>query len=286
MSEGSWLPTSWKELRPQIVWGVLILGFGLEFCAAIVSGSYGHALLALVGLGGMSAMLIHGEQFKQHLLKINSNWIYLSFAIFLVLVALLPFFEEKRWPFSAWFAATIIHDPPTAEDIVKEIAPIRTELENEKQRGATLQSQLTAATASQDSKNSPVLGLNDAKRWKLSKVIHDSSRIRPGSFSCDSYVAVNEENSAKNSWSEFEPILIQAGWAVWGGETKAAYPNGIDISVGGNDQDVVNCANHLSEILRSLRIDNVTLNTNQTTKKLSECHNRCIDITVGNFAVH
>jgi hypothetical protein len=48
--------------------------------------------------------------------------------VLLLAIILSPFIEEKRWPMSAWFQTpTVIHDPPTAEDIEKAIAPTRAE---------------------------------------------------------------------------------------------------------------------------------------------------------------
>jgi hypothetical protein len=107
MSEGSWLPKTWQEALPQIIWGVLILGFGLEFCVSVLDGNYGRALLAAVGLGGMTALLIHGEQLKKQLLDVNPNLIFVSISLFLLVIILSPFIEEKRWPLSAWFALPV-----------------------------------------------------------------------------------------------------------------------------------------------------------------------------------
>jgi hypothetical protein len=88
----------------------------------------------------------------------------------------------------------IVHDPPTTEDVDKATAPIRAELETEKQRVdnaqsqqratdqtqiSNFQSQLAAAnktvddltkelnsTHTQLGPRSPILGLDDARRWK------------------------------------------------------------------------------------------------------------------------
>src|SRR5208282_6234636 len=105
MSEGSWLPKTWTEALPQVFWGVLILGFGPEFCVSILDANYGRALLAIVGLVALLAMLIHQEQLKQRLMTVNPNWIAGAFVLFLATIILSPFVEEKRWPFSAWFHA-------------------------------------------------------------------------------------------------------------------------------------------------------------------------------------
>lgn len=133
VSEGSWLPKNWQEARPQIIWGVLVLGCGLELIISILDANFGRAFFALIGLLGFPAMLIHGEQIKQRLLTINPNWLVAAFALFLAGIILSPFVEEKRWPLSAWFPASgttvVTHDAPTAEDIAKATAPVQAKLD-------------------------------------------------------------------------------------------------------------------------------------------------------------
>lgn len=90
MSEGSWLPTTWKEARPQIVWGVLVLGFGLEFTVSILDEKFGRALVAALGVVGPTAMLIHGDELKKRLLSVNPNWIIATFALLLAAVIMSP----------------------------------------------------------------------------------------------------------------------------------------------------------------------------------------------------
>jgi hypothetical protein len=133
MSEGSWLPKTWGEAVPQVFWGVLILGFGLELCISILDANYGRALAALVGLLTVLAMLIHQDDIRQRLLKINPNWIAASFTLFLAALILFPFVEEKLWPLSAWFQSSapsgVVHDPPKAEDIAKATSAIQDKLD-------------------------------------------------------------------------------------------------------------------------------------------------------------
>jgi hypothetical protein len=156
VSEGSWVPKNWKEARSAIVWGVLILGFGLEFCVSLLDANFGRALLALVGLGGLAAMVIHGEELRQRLLKVSPNLVFVSFALFLGVVILSPFIEEKRWPFSAWFPSTATIQPspqPTTEEITKATAPLEAEIANLKQQLAGTQ---TAIAPQQSSPQHPL----------------------------------------------------------------------------------------------------------------------------------
>ena len=176
MSEGSWLPKTWGEAVPQVIWGVLILGFGLEFCVSLLNTDYGRALLALVGLGGLLFMLIHAEQLKRQLLALNPNWIFVAFALFLAVIVLSPFVEEKRWPFSAWF---VVSPPATAAEIAKATAPIVAERNAETQRADkaekerdTALAQLAAMTKERDEQKQMIAALQ-AKNNS-----HDSAQIR------------------------------------------------------------------------------------------------------------
>jgi hypothetical protein len=164
MSEGSWLPKTWGEAIPQVFWGVLILGFGLEFCVSILDANYGRALAALVGLLAVLAVLIHQEQLRQRLLNINPNWIAAAFTLFLAAIILSPFVEAKRWPLSAWFQSriAIIHDPPSAEDIAKATAPIQADLS-----AATEKLKRMTAPASED----------DIAKAKASQAAEDQQKL-------------------------------------------------------------------------------------------------------------
>jgi len=160
MAEGSWLPSTWKEARPQIVWGVLILGFGLEFVTRIIAGDYGRALLAGLGLGGLTALLIHGEQLKQKILSINPNWIFLSFALFLGVLITQPFIEEKKWPLSAWFQGNPTTISPTSSaDIEAAVAPVRAERDKAIQERDAARAQLAAMTKERDAQTQTIAAL-------------------------------------------------------------------------------------------------------------------------------
>ena len=143
MSESSWLPKTWEEALPQVFWGVLILGFGLEFCVSILDANYGRSLLAVVGLVALLAMLIHQEQLRQRLLTVSPNWIAAAFVLFLLSIILSPFVEEKRWPLSAWFPSR-----PSVGDLSEATAPIIAERDAEKRRADTAERERDAARAS------------------------------------------------------------------------------------------------------------------------------------------
>jgi hypothetical protein len=123
VSEGP-LPRTWKEAVPYVVWGVLVLGFGLELVAAFVRGEWTHAIVSFAGLVALMSAALHWQQIKSWATGLNPNWVLASLSLVLAGSILSPFVEERRWPFSAVF-----HDPPTAEQIAAAIAPIQKQLD-------------------------------------------------------------------------------------------------------------------------------------------------------------
>jgi len=134
MSEGSWKPKTWEEWLAATIWGVLILGFGLEFCAYLVKGDYGHTLVAAFFLCVVSAMLLHGKEARSWALSISPNWVYVAVLVALQILLFLPFIEQREWPFSAWFPI-VIHDQTispglTGEQVKRQIADLQRNLTN------------------------------------------------------------------------------------------------------------------------------------------------------------
>jgi hypothetical protein len=123
VSEGGPLPKTWREAIPYVVWVVLVLGFGLEFVAALVHGEWVRAGVSFAGLVGLMAAALHGNQIRSWIARTNPNWLYPGLLVLLLGIILSPFIEEKRWPLSAWFQTSgppiVIHDPPTQEQIDK-----------------------------------------------------------------------------------------------------------------------------------------------------------------------
>jgi TolA-binding protein len=132
VSEGP-LPRTWKEAVPYVVWGVLVLGFGLELVAAFVRGEWTHAIVSFAGLVALMSAALHWQQIKSWATGLNPNWVVASLSLVLAGLILSPFVEERRWPFS-----TAFHDPPTADDLARATAPLRSEV-------VELQRQLQAA---------------------------------------------------------------------------------------------------------------------------------------------
>jgi hypothetical protein len=96
------LPRTWPEAVPYLVWVVLILGFGLECVAHLLKADWLQALFAFLGMVGLAAMMLHWTQIRGKFS--DTRWLVAAAMLLLLGLILSPFVEERRWPFSAWFA--------------------------------------------------------------------------------------------------------------------------------------------------------------------------------------
>jgi hypothetical protein len=133
---------------------------------------------------------------------------------------------------------------------------------------------------------STFLGLDDAERWRLSVALQDA--LRNSQSICDAHVwGKPSSDTSAAFWKEFQPILGYSGWLLQGGPTpKTVFPDGVTLSVGSDHGGSFDCAYRLSELLEKLTVRPVTLRVNQTTPDLIACKNTCLEIVVGDVAVH
>lgn len=104
------VPTTWREAVPYVVWGFGVLGFVLEFIAALVHRDWTSLFISGVGGLGLMALALHWKQIKSWAATISPNWVVAVFALLLQAVLMMPFIEQQRWPFSAEISAAPI--PP------------------------------------------------------------------------------------------------------------------------------------------------------------------------------
>jgi hypothetical protein len=101
------LPTTWGDAWPIILWGMLAFSFVLVFAEsllAIIENPMLRAGVAGVSLIGVTAMLIYRQALLAKFRNPTAAQIILIITTVLLVIALSPFVEEKRWPFATWFA--------------------------------------------------------------------------------------------------------------------------------------------------------------------------------------
>jgi hypothetical protein len=98
MSEGSWVPKTWAEALPYIVWGILAFAFGFEGVGALIHGEFWPAIFGFGGMAGLAAMLIHWTMVRQAFSDVR--WLVAAMMVAVIVVTLSPYVEQKRWPFS------------------------------------------------------------------------------------------------------------------------------------------------------------------------------------------
>jgi hypothetical protein len=97
------LPTTWREAVPYVIWIVLVLGFGLEFTTNLIHSNWPLAIWSFGSMAGLVAVMLHWRQLRSWATTINPNWVVGCLLSLLLIIALLPFVEQKRYPFSIWF---------------------------------------------------------------------------------------------------------------------------------------------------------------------------------------
>jgi len=110
---GDLVPRNWQEAIPLFVWIVLVLAFGFVFAESVgelIPNPIWRAFAALLAAVVLIAMLIHWPAIKK------SMPLAYGFGVLVVAIALSPFVEQHRWPFS----------PAVPISIQQELAALRT----------------------------------------------------------------------------------------------------------------------------------------------------------------
>lgn len=262
------LPRTWREAVPYVVWGVIILGFGLEFTTDIVRAEWLRAVISGCAMVGIAAMTLHWPQLRSWAMTISPNWIVGAFACLLLAIVFSPFIEEGRWPFANWFA------------LVNKAAK-----EAQKETLVEAPSQRDAAGREFDSAQnlSPILRLTDAKRWRFISSFSDWPPNPNGPPHCYAWVAVEPKSeSATALWAELSPLLIHSNWKLTvGWEYRPFFNNGITILSGPGTGDPFVCGTRLTESLQNQTPALISMHNNQVTTTLEKCKYECVEIQIG-----
>ncbi|MGH6839043.1 MAG: hypothetical protein ACREDT_09620 [Methylocella sp.] len=119
MSEG--LPRNPKELVLASIWGIFAFAAGFEAIASLVHGEWIPAIasfLLFLALVAVLLLLLFGAPVNQLRFAINSNWLPAAVAMLLLVIALSPFVEQRRWPFSA--SQQIAPPPAKIDDVTNQ----------------------------------------------------------------------------------------------------------------------------------------------------------------------
>jgi hypothetical protein len=123
-------------------------GFGIHFFAEslgqiIVNPAY-RAGTAAVALIGVTAIVIYRERLLEKFKDPSGGLIVGVISIGLLVLALSPFVEEKRWPFSAWFAAPRSEE---LENLRSQLTTLAQERDQARQQFATAQARIQTLEA-------------------------------------------------------------------------------------------------------------------------------------------
>jgi hypothetical protein len=117
MSEGPF-PKTWDEFKPYVIWGSVVFTCFLVFVEKLVEKSWGEALASfLLGLG-VTAVALHSRTWIE---RTNPNLAFVGAALAVLGLIFVPFIEEKRWPFSAWFPPASLTADEIAAAVVEKL---------------------------------------------------------------------------------------------------------------------------------------------------------------------
>jgi hypothetical protein len=214
------------------------------------------------------------------------------------------------WAFLAYVIWTkpkevIVHDLPTAEDIKEAINAEHKRAANAQSQQAAadqtqiskLQSELAAATNRRDNlqrsleettsllnaaraqvgPQSPLLGLDYAKKWNILVAMNLLTKNSP----CSAAIASDSTNDGQKSiavFAEAREVLDNSGW-TFGQASKSFFPPGITIIAGAPRGHERECALHLKDLLDSLNVGPVTMTIDESSQDLTAC--KCVEVVLG-----
>jgi hypothetical protein len=141
----------------------------------------------------------------------------------------------------------------------------------------------TPTVAIAEPPKAPMLALDDAKRWQLTKALHDASPASGSRVNCGASL-----HMAPNSqwppliWNDLQPILFYSGWSLQGASvTKNFFPPGITILSGKDQGNAFTCGFRLSEFLKIFKNIKTDFQVNQVTPDLIACKDECVEMIIG-----
>ena len=334
------IPKTAKEWFFIVVFGIFAVAAGTQTVGSAVHGELWAAIYSIaifLVLGAIIIAVFFSEQLRQWIGRLSPNWFAGAIATSLIIVALSPYVQEKRWPFSAWFPPSpSIEDmanavankvagqistpkpPPSADEIAnmvvgklpkqpganeiaREVVAQMPQITNGPGPNAQIQQLTSALNAANKAREdltqqlktetaaqpkSPILGLDDSKRWQIFKIMQDAAADNQGQhIECQSVNSLpyDQNKLAIDLFSEFAEILSRAwpGGNFQGFKTPPHQPFGITFVLGGHSGTAFECASHLAGALQNIFQIPIVLRTDQASDNLAKCNNQCVEIRYG-----
>jgi hypothetical protein len=155
-------PKNWKDAIPSVAWGAVVFTCFFVTVEKVIEQNYGQAFFALiVGLAVMGIAL-HSQTWLE---RTNPTLAFAGALMALLALVASPMIERGWGPFQA---SSIIHDPPSDEDIAKAAAPL---IAAARQAEAAAKAQAEAAIHDRDAARQE----RDAIRQQASSPVATSS---------------------------------------------------------------------------------------------------------------
>jgi hypothetical protein len=186
-------------------------------------------------------------------------------------------------------------DREALNQITKERDDLQRQLYSTKNEIGGLRDQLNKNIHSQQSEKSPLVGLDDSRRFQIIKALTDGMPgDKPGCNVIQAFPPMSPNSAVfqntAGTWGEVQQPLFYAGWRFFGG-SNAFIPPGISIVVGAQSGHNYECGLRLKELLDGLGVHPVSLRVDVDSSELAACRSQykldeCIEVTVGELEAH
>jgi hypothetical protein len=164
---------------------------------------------------------------------------------------------------------------------------LRRQLDLSKKEASELRDQLNQPARTQLPEKSPIIGLDDAKRFQIVKAMTDGMPgDGPGCGLMQAFPPMAPTlQRTFDTWAEIQQPLFYAGWRFHQ-DTNVFIPPGISIVVGAQSGQGHECGRRLKDLLDGLNVHPVSFRVDDASPALAECknvykHDACVEVTIG-----
>ncbi len=162
--------------------------------------------------------------------------------------------------------------------VAKDRDELRRQLDSSKKEVDELRVQLNKTTSALPAK-SPILGLDDAKRFQIIKALTDAGDS--GCMMMQAGLPLSPDGQRTwDTWGEVQQPLFYAG-SRFTQISKAFIGPGISITVGAKSGHGYECGRRLKDLLDGLNVRPVSFRIDEAEPDLIACKNECIQVVLG-----
>ena len=98
------IPSGWNQAIPSLIWGALVLAFAFLFVDSLgqlFADPIRRGGFAFTAMLGLVAVTIYRKWLWTKFQSLSGGSVLAAILVFIVVIALSPFVEQRRWPFQS-----------------------------------------------------------------------------------------------------------------------------------------------------------------------------------------